>query len=384
MANWRSLKFSLMMHWGLYSVAGGMWKGAQVEGYNEQIMHRAKIPWPEYHTLCSGFTAKNWDPDDIASLAEEAGMRYVVLTTKHHDGFNLWHTRSSEFNVFDATPAKQDVLGSLAKACARRHMALGLYYSLIDWHCPGAAPMSDTNSDPITSALEDYTVEQLRELLTGYGPIAEIWFGMSKPTRAQSTRFARLVHALQPACMVSGRIWNGQGDFQECGDNETPDHWLDGAWESSVTMFHDTWGYRSWQKHDDLAGKIREKIRDLAFITSRGGNYLLNIGPRGDGSLDPFDIAVLKGIGQWMEGHGAAIHDASPTPHLSVDFGYATSAPGRLYLFRRAATCGRRPARARLDRNRRHSARAGAEVVAEADLCGRRRRVADHAACHAP
>jgi alpha-L-fucosidase len=332
-ARWRGLKFGLMMHWGIYSVAGGVWQGRQIEGYNEQIMHRAQIPWPDYLTLLDGFTAAQWDPDFIARTALDAGMRYVVITTKHHDGFNLWHTKLSDFNAADATPARRDVLKALTDACARQGIDFGIYYSLIDWHYPGAAPMSDTNSDPLTPALEMFSVGQLRELLTGYGPLCEIWFDMGMPTPAQSHVFRDLVHALQPDCRISGRLWNGCDDFMECGDNETPNFWFDGPWESSVTMFHDTWGYRSWQDRGDVADKVREKIRDVAFVTARGGNYLLNIGPRGDGSLEPFDVEVLQGIGAWMRVHGEAIYDGEPQPHLPLDFGYATARPGRLYLY---------------------------------------------------
>lgn len=330
---WRQLKFGLMMHWGLYSVAGGVWQGQQIEGYNEQIMHRARIPWPEYLTLSEGFTAAGWDPEAIVGLAHEAGMRYVVLTSKHHDGFNLWHTRLSNFNPVEATPAGRDVLQSLADACARQQMHLGLYYSLIDWHYPGAAPMSDTNSDPLTPALELYTVGQLRELLTGYGPLCEIWFDMGAPTPEQSRIFADLVHQLQPQCRLNGRIWNGYDDFMECADNETPEFWFDGPWESPVTMFVETWGYRSWQERGSVDAKVREKVRELAFITARGGNYLLNLGPRGDGSLVDFDVQVLRGIGRWMAAHGEAVYEGEPQPHLTLDCGYATARPGRLYLY---------------------------------------------------
>ena len=332
-ACWRGMKFGLMMHWGIYSVAGGVWRGQEIEGYNEQIKHRAQIAWPDYLSLLDGFTAAKWEPEAIVRLAHDAGMRYVVITTKHHDGFSLWHTRLSEFNAVDATPARRDVLKALSDACAHQGINFGIYYSLIDWHYPSAAPMSETNSDPITPALDLYNVGQLRELLTGYGPLREIWFDMGLPTPEQSRRYADLVHQLQPDCRVSGRIWNGCDDFMECGDNETPKYWFDGPWESSVTMFHDTWGYRSWQERGSVEAKVREKIRDLAFVTARGGNYLLNIGPRGDGSLVEFDAEVLQGIGHWMQTHGEAIYDGEPLPHLPLDFGYATARPGRLYLY---------------------------------------------------
>jgi alpha-L-fucosidase len=185
-ARWRDLKFGLMLHWGLYSVAGGVWKGTNVDGYNEQIKHRAKIPSDEYNQLTNQYRADKFDPDFIARMAKEAGMRHVVITAKHHDGFNLWHTKLSEFNAVDATPFGKDAIRLLSDACARHGMKLGVYYSLIDWHYPGATPMSDHNSDPITPALEEYTMGQLRELLTGYGSLSEIWFDMSNPPRRKA------------------------------------------------------------------------------------------------------------------------------------------------------------------------------------------------------
>jgi alpha-L-fucosidase len=332
-AQWRQLKFGLMLHWGLYSVAGGVWNGKNIEGYNEQILHRAKIPWKDYEALASEFNPVKFDADYIAGLAREAGMRHIIITSKHHDGFNMFHTRLSDFNIVDRTPYGQDPIKQLADACGRQRLGFGVYYSLIDWHYPGAAPMSDHNSDPITPALEEYTVGQLRELLTGYGPLCEVWFDMSKPTVQQSYKFASLVRTLQPNCLVSGRIFNGQDDFLVCGDNEVPTHWFAGAWETPVSIFHDTWGYRSWQVRDNVAAKIREKIRDVAAVTSKGGNYLLNIGPRGDGSIVEYEAEVLRGIGRWIRAHEEAIWGAEPVPDLNLSFGYATTRPGRLYLY---------------------------------------------------
>ncbi len=331
--SWRELKFGLMMHWGLYSVPGGVWNGKKIEGYDEQIKHRARIPNGEYVKLTSQFKAEKFDADFIARLAKEGGMRYVMITSKHHDGFNLWHCKLSRFNAVDATPFKKDAIKLLADACSRQELKFGVYYSLIDWAYPGATPMSDHNSDPITPALEEYSVGQLRELLTGYGPLCEIWFDMSRPTLEQSMRYANLVHRLQPNCMVSGRIFNGQEDFQLCGDNEVPNHWFSGAWESAVTMFHDTWGYRSWQVRENAPAMIREKIRELAFVTARGGNYVMNFGPKGDGSIIEFEAEVIRGVGRWVHAHSDAIFDARPEPYLALDFGYATSRPGQLFLF---------------------------------------------------
>jgi len=173
----------------------------------------------------------------------------------------------------------------------------------------------------------------LRELMTHYGPIREIWFDMGKPTPAQSDLFATTVHKLQPQTMVSGRVWNYEGDFTVMGDNQVPQYGLDEPWQTPASMFNATWGYRSWQVRNDVQGKINENILKLVQVVSRGGNYILNIGPEGDGSVVPYEADVLRGVGAWLKPNAAAIYGTQASPFASLDFGYATVKPGTMYLF---------------------------------------------------
>ncbi|WP_321471202.1 alpha-L-fucosidase [uncultured Paludibaculum sp.] len=331
---WQDRKFGLFIHWGLYAIPGGIWNGKPVtSGYSEQIQGEGKIPGAEYAPLTTQFNPQKWDPEAVAQLAKAAGMKFIVITSKHHDGFNMFGTKQSKFNVVDATPYGKDVVKGLAEACRRNGLKFGVYYSTIDWHDERATPSDGgRNNNEIPKAHEDFNVAQLRELMSNYGPMSEIWFDMGKPTPEQSKRFTDTVHALQPDCMVSGRVFNHQGDFTVMGDNHIPDYVIDEPWQTPASIYHETWGYRSWQKREDLPGKINEHIVKLVEVTSRGGNYLLNIGPMGDGSVVDFERKVLEGIGAWTKVNGEAIYGAGPQPFRQLTFGQATVKPGQLYL----------------------------------------------------
>ncbi|MCF7853394.1 MAG: alpha-L-fucosidase [Candidatus Pacebacteria bacterium] len=302
---WRDLRFGMFIHFGLYSLLGGVWKDGLIpNGYSEQIQSHAGIPRDEYAALARQFDPARFDADAIAGLAVEAGMRYVVITAKHHDGFSLFHTRQSSFNVVDASPYGRDIVLELSEACRRHGLAFGVYFSWIDWHFPHAAPMSRHNSDPITPEHMAFNLAQVEELLTNYGPIAEVWLDMGAPTVEQSRQMAEHVHRLQPDAMINGRIWNDQGDFSVLGDNEVPTYRIAGPWQTPASIYKETWGYRAWQERTDLNGKIEECKANLREVLARGGNYLLNIGPRGDGSVVEFEAQVLRGIGRWIEKNG--------------------------------------------------------------------------------
>lgn len=331
---WQDRKFGMFIHFGLYSIAGGMWNGKRVDnGYSEQIFANGPIPAKDYESLAKQFNPVNFDPDAIVALAKAAGMKFIVITAKHHDGFNLFQTAQTSYNAVDGTPYHKDIVKELAEACARGGLKFGVYYSTIDWHHPGGNTYIEGNSNPITSAQEAFNVAQIKELLSHYGPISEIWFDMGKPTPAQSAHFAHTVHALQPQTMISGRVWNYYGDFAVMGDNAEPDVAMELPWQAPASMFPETWGYRSWQERKDPQGKIRENITRLVRVASQGGNYILNIGPEGDGSVVPYEAQVLRGIGAWLKRNGEAIYGTRKQPFAPLDFGYATQGSHAIYLF---------------------------------------------------
>lgn len=306
---WTSQRFSMFIHWGLYSQLGGVWDGKPVEwGYSEQIQSFAGIFSDYYAATAEKFTAEKWNADSIVALAKAAQMQSIVMTAKHHDGFSMYATRYSSYNVADATPFARDPLRELSVACKKGGLRFGVYFSLIDWHFPQAYPISSHNADPITPEHHKHNMNQVRELLTNYGPVSEIWFDMGSLTREQSRELYNLVTDLQPNCMVSGRLGNDFGDFAVMADNAVPAYHIGIPWQTAGSFFKETWSYRSWQKREDLQSKIAEKITTLKNVVAHGGNYLLNIGPRGDGSVVEFERDVLLAMGQWLRDSSEVIY----------------------------------------------------------------------------
>ena len=331
---WEGRKFSMFIHWGIYAELGGVWNNQQISrGLSEQIQAHAGIYSDTYAQVAKRFNPVKWNPDAVVLLAKKAGMRSIVFTSKHHDGSSMFHTKQSDFNVVDATPYKRDVIKELSEACARHGIKFGLYFSLIDWHYPQASPISSHNSDYITPEHFEFNKKQVTELLTNYGPVSELWFDMGSHSFEQSLEMRNLVHSLQPECMIGSRLGNDMNDFMVMGDNQEPNYIIGVPWQSPASFFRETWGYRSWQVRGSEAEKTREKLISLIRVCSRGGNFLLNIGPRGDGSVVEFEENVLSDIGRWLERNGKAIYETMSDPfQVPFEWGAITSRSDKLYL----------------------------------------------------
>jgi len=332
---WLDQKFSMFIHFGLYSHYGGVYDGKPVtRGYSEQIQSFAGIFSDWYADTAREFNPANWNPDSIVALAKKAGMRSIVFTSKHHDGFCMYHSRYTDFNIEDATPYKKDIMKELSDACRRGGVDFAVYFSLIDWHFPQAYPISSHNADPLTPEHYQFNLKQVEEIMSNYGPISEIWFDMGSLTPEQSKGLYDLVNRLQPQCMISGRLGNNYMDFSVMADNEYPDYKIGVPWQTAASMFDETWGYRSWQERGKVEDKVREKIASLVKVISRGGNYLLNIGPKGDGSVVEFEKEVLVKIGEWTKTHAEAIYGTitNPLPH-TFEWGEITTKGNNLFLF---------------------------------------------------
>lgn len=331
---WHQNKYSMFIHFGLYSVYGGVYEGKPVTfGYSEQIQSFAGIFSDWYGNTALEFNPVKFNADEIVALAKEAGMRSIVITTKHHDGFCMFKTATTPYNSVDATPSKRDYVKEISDACRRGGINFAIYFSLIDWHFPHAYPISSHNCDFITPQHHEFTKAQVTELLTNYGPVSELWFDMGSNRPEQSKELYELVHKLQPNCMVSGRLGNGWYDFAVMADNTYPEGALQAPWQSAASMFDETWSYRSWQERGDKHVKAMEKLRSLINVVSHGGNFLLNIGPRGDGSVVEFESEVLKEIGAWLKENGEAIYGTEASP-FREDFawGKSTRKGNKLYL----------------------------------------------------
>jgi len=334
MAWFRDAKFGLFIHWGLYCIPAGEWKGRPIPGIGEWIMNRAQIPVTEYEQLAKQFDPANFNAEQWVTMAQNAGMKYIVITAKHHDGFAMYHSLVTPYNIYDATPFHRDPVRELAQACARHGMKFGFYYSQAqDWHEPGGAGNTwDFGPDTVkdTSGAYDKYLQskaepQVKELLQNYGPVALMWFDTPRMmTRERGQRFVDIVHSAQPACLIDGRLGTA-GDYTSTGDNAIPSAVRQDDWETPATMNH-TWGFKKDDTDWKSAGDIVFKLVD---ITSKGGNYLLNVGPTSLGVIPAQCQSNLLAVGRWLKVNGGAVYAAGRSP-FGEEFGdYSTKLKDR-------------------------------------------------------
>jgi len=348
MAWWREARFGMFVHWGLYAVPAGEWKGKPVGGIGEWIMNRGKIPLVEYRELVKQFNPVKYDAAEWVRIAKDAGMKYIVITSKHHDGFCLWDSKHTEYDIA-STPYGKDLLKPLAEECRKQGLKMCFYHSIMDWQHPNYEPLPgwDKNRQGHEGGYEKYVTymkSQLAELVKDYGPLGVMWFDGEWErtwTHAHGVALYDYVRGLQPDILINNRVDKGRrgmegmskgGEFK--GDFGTPEQQIPAKgisgvdWESCMTMNH-TWGYK---KSDHGWKSSRDLIRKLIDIASKGGNFLLNVGPTGEGEIPAPSVERLAAMGRWMKVNGEAIYGTTASPFGKVPFGRVTAKPGKLYL----------------------------------------------------
>lgn len=311
----KNAKFGMMIHWGLYSLPAGEWKGRRMPYIGEWAQSYFRITNREYGALASAFNPILFDAESFVRLAIDAGMQYLVVTSKHHDGFAMYHSHVDAYNICDSTPFKRDVISELAEACQKHNLKLGLYYSQdLDWHEPNGGGYTeghtncgsmswtndwdfpDNNRKNYTQYFQCKVKPQVEEILRNYGDLCLIWFDTPLTiSPEQSTELFQMVKKLQPNCLINTRLGNGLGDYRSMGDNEIPDKFMENNLVETPATLNDTWGYKTF----DQNWKSAEEIRRLKkHLNERGINYLLNVGPDYLGRIPAPCMDLLRQIGK--------------------------------------------------------------------------------------
>ncbi|MFB9057356.1 alpha-L-fucosidase [Mariniflexile ostreae] len=317
MAWWEEARFGMFIHWGIYTVPAGFYKGEAQTNSAEWIMNKGKIPISEYEKFAAEFNPTKFNAAEFVGLAKQAGMKYMVITAKHHDGFSMFNSKATNYNIFDATPFKRDVLKELAKACQEQGIKFGFYYSQAqDWHHPGGLGNSwDKNIKRVSS--DEYVYEkalpEVKQLLTEYGPIAIFWWDTPREmTKSVVDSLHHITRALQPGIITNDRLGDAYPGDHKTFERNGPRYQPEIKYWELCQPISGSWGYRS---DDDNFKSIPTLIRNLIDQSSKGGNYLLNVSPTREGTLRPEAVERLKAIGTWMDANSEAIYgtQASPT-----------------------------------------------------------------------
>ncbi len=329
---WREARFGMFIHWGLYAIPAGTWKDRKIGGIGEWIMNNANVPVEEYEKLAKEFNPVKYDPAEWVRVAREAGIKYIVITSKHHDGFCLFDTKATDYNVVKATPYGKDLLKPLADECRKQGLKFCTYYSIMDWHHPAQMRGSPKAYNP-TKIVEGRKAEymefmkvQLQELVKNLDTEV-LWFDGEWPgwyTEEDGQAVYAFVKSLKPSIIINNRVGKGRKgmeglskkDREYAGDFGTPEQQIPATglpgvdWESCMTM-NDTWGYKSYDNNWKSTEKL---IRNLIDIASKGGNYLLNVGPTAEGLIPQPSVERLLEMGRWIKTNGESIYATQASP----------------------------------------------------------------------
>ncbi len=356
MAWWREARFGMFIHWGLYAVPAGEYKGQRSKEIGEWIMSWANIPRADYEHFTEQFNPVKFDAATWVATAKNAGMKYIVITSKHHDGFAIYDSKVSDYDIVDRTPYKKDPVAALAAETKKAGLKFAFYYSIMDWHHPSQyvnEPGKDrTAGNGKNQILPDqkpvyiaYMKAQLKELVDKYDP-AVLWFDGEWTdwwTEEDGQDLYAYVRGLKPSIIINNRVGKGRkgmeglnrDDREYAGDFGTPEQQIPANgipgvdWESCMTL-NDTWGFKSY---DENWKSTETLVRNLIDIASKGGNYLLNVGPTPQGEIPAASVERLAGMGKWMAVNGESIYGTSASPFSAqLPFGRATKKGNRLYV----------------------------------------------------